>query len=636
MRSLFAFILLLGPALTAWADTIIPGGEVSGDWTADGSPYLVQGDITVPPQDTLRIHPGVEVRFNRDTGLQVQGHLWSDGTLQSGVGDTIIFTSAEADPQPGDWDGIGAVSGYSFIGTLGDFRFCAFEFGDRVSSYYDTLKLADCRVSMLLGDYSGTVQADRCLFTEDPYSIQLPHLLRSCLFQGSLDVNPDFGDTYLDSCVIEGDLSYGFGSLTATDCRIAGQVNGLIYTDQNNSLLTRCLIEGDYRPASGTLSACTVFGNVYGAEAEGSEAYSITIRDSSVIFGRYLSDSEGNSLSNSVFHDSLVLTRSVVTGVRGCTVYGSLVCEGHSMFALDAEVENNRFFGGGIHVYGEGWLPADSVFISGNLVADSPADGIRISYASGTDSLQAEIRHNTVVNAAGHGIRDQILGLASHSLTLVNNIITGSGGYGIYSAGYSSAQARYNDVWDNVWGDYQGLEPGIGSLSVDPLFVNPDSGDYHLQSVAGSWHGGQWLPDPLHSPAIDAGDPASDWQLEPAPNGGRVNLGFEGNTPQASLSSALPVWDSGMDIPQEFRLFGVHPNPFNPSTVARYELQAASHVSLKVYDTAGREVRTLVDGWRVAGSHEITFNASGLPSGLYLARLQAGDFTQTQKLVLLK
>lgn len=80
----------------------------------------------------------------------------------------------------------------------------------------------------------------------------------------------------------------------------------------------------------------------------------------------------------------------------------------------------------------------------------------------------------------------------------------------------------------------------------------------------------------------------------------------------------------------------VSPNPFNPTTVLSYQLPVASHVSLRIYDTAGRLVTELVNGWRGAGNHQITFDGSGWPSGLYLARLSVGDFTQTQKLVLLK
>jgi len=59
-------------------------------------------------------------------------------------------------------------------------------------------------------------------------------------------------------------------------------------------------------------------------------------------------------------------------------------------------------------------------------------------------------------------------------------------------------------------------------------------------------------------------------------------------------------------------------------------------VSLRVYDTSGRFVGKLVDGWRQAGKHQAIFDGSDLPSGIYLARLTAGKFQQTQKLVLMK
>ena len=103
------------------------------------------------------------------------------------------------------------------------------------------------------------------------------------------------------------------------------------------------------------------------------------------------------------------------------------------------------------------------------------------------------------------------------------------------------------------------------------------------------------------------------------------------------ISIALPVAPEPEPIhPSSFRLHPCHPNPFNPSTVASFELRFPSHVSLRVYDTAGRFVGKLVDGWRQAGKHQAIFDGSDLPSGIYLARLTAGKFQQTQKLVLMK
>jgi hypothetical protein len=100
--------------------------------------------------------------------------------------------------------------------------------------------------------------------------------------------------------------------------------------------------------------------------------------------------------------------------------------------------------------------------------------------------------------------------------------------------------------------------------------------------------------------------------------------------------SATGVQSAAEIAPKDFALFPAHPNPFNATTAISYQLSADSHVSLRLYDTAGRLAAILVNGWRSAGRHEVTFDATDLPSGIYLAKLTAGDFTQTQKLVLMK
>lgn len=78
------------------------------------------------------------------------------------------------------------------------------------------------------------------------------------------------------------------------------------------------------------------------------------------------------------------------------------------------------------------------------------------------------------------------------------------------------------------------------------------------------------------------------------------------------------------------------PNPFNPTTVLSFELRASSFVSLKVYNTTGRQVAILMDGWQEVGEHRVTFDGLGLPSGVYLYRLQVGEQMASGKVVLLK
>jgi len=88
--------------------------------------------------------------------------------------------------------------------------------------------------------------------------------------------------------------------------------------------------------------------------------------------------------------------------------------------------------------------------------------------------------------------------------------------------------------------------------------------------------------------------------------------------------------------PRAFALSQNYPNPFNPTTVVMYDLPSARHVSLKVYNTLGQEVATLVDGYRDAGHHVALFDARNLASGVYYSKLQAGEFSSTEKMVVAK
>ncbi|MEW6510745.1 MAG: T9SS type A sorting domain-containing protein [Bacteroidota bacterium] len=79
-----------------------------------------------------------------------------------------------------------------------------------------------------------------------------------------------------------------------------------------------------------------------------------------------------------------------------------------------------------------------------------------------------------------------------------------------------------------------------------------------------------------------------------------------------------------------------YPNPFNPSTHIAYSLTARGFVTLRVFNSLGQAVATLVEGIQDAGEHEVIFDGSGLASGVYLYRLRAGDYVQTRRLVLVR
>jgi hypothetical protein len=94
--------------------------------------------------------------------------------------------------------------------------------------------------------------------------------------------------------------------------------------------------------------------------------------------------------------------------------------------------------------------------------------------------------------------------------------------------------------------------------------------------------------------------------------------------------------ESATSIPNEVSLSQNYPNPFNPSTVIRYGLPERSHVRLELFNPLGQRVAVLVDGEKEAGYHSATLESRGLAGGLYFYRLQAGDFIETRKLIILR
>jgi len=116
---------------------------------------------------------------------------------------------------------------------------------------------------------------------------------------------------------------------------------------------------------------------------------------------------------------------------------------------------------------------------------------------------------------------------------------------------------------------------------------------------------------------------------------------FADNSPDAldtlkvQISSVTSVV-TPKGMPTKFTLEQNYPNPFNPSTIIGFTLPVASHVSLKIFDVLGREVKTLVNENREPGEYREIFNANQLSSGLYFYQIRAGNFIQTGKMQLMK
>ena len=108
-------------------------------------------------------------------------------------------------------------------------------------------------------------------------------------------------------------------------------------------------------------------------------------------------------------------------------------------------------------------------------------------------------------------------------------------------------------------------------------------------------------------------------------------IDYNGNFEYYDLQNEVVI-----GIPEKFSLSQNYPNPFNPRTTINYEIPVANHVTIIVYDIMGKEVATLVNQLKDAGYYSVTLDGSNFASGQYFYKLQAGDFSQVNRMILLK
>jgi len=126
--------------------------------------------------------------------------------------------------------------------------------------------------------------------------------------------------------------------------------------------------------------------------------------------------------------------------------------------------------------------------------------------------------------------------------------------------------------------------------------------------------------------------------IEERPNFSDLNSGQDNILERAlqEIVTMTSVASPDPTLPGSFTLEKNYPNPFNPSTEISYELARSSHVRLSVFNSLGQKVATLVEAIMPAGRHRVTWHAAGMTSGVYYYSFEAGEFTQTHRMLLLK
>jgi hypothetical protein len=239
----------------------------------------------------------------------------------------------------------------------------------------------------------------------------------------------------------------------------------------------------------------------------------------------------------------------------------------------------------------------------------------------------------------------------SHPM-VINNTISrneaGNEGGGVVCWNNSNPTIENTIVWNNAapidpsihifsslpivtYSDVQGGWSGTGNIDVDPLFA--DTLNFYLSSG---------------SPCIDAGNPDSSFNdpedpmnpgfaLFPAMGTLRNDMGAYGG-PGATRQFPVGVKESEPEsrLPTQFVLYQNYPNPFNPVTHIRFWLPKASKVKLEIYNILGQRVKTILDERKPGGNYVVDFDGGKLSSGVYFYQIQAVEFQQVKKMLLLK
>jgi hypothetical protein len=271
--------------------------------------------------------------------------------------------------------------------------------------------------------------------------------------------------------------------------------------------------------------------------------------------------------------------------------------------------DNNVLGTGGAAVYAGGQFKAVGTVISGNHARSTfdnwgaPSREYALDGTAIFNGGEVVLTHCTIVGntgssryEAGSTVLDARYYQRAYKTTVLTNCI-------VWNNDDAEVHSSVTASHSNIWTPGHQKFTGNGNIFADPLFVDPDNGDYRLQ---------------LDSPCIDAGDPVL---LDP--DGSRSDIGaipFGEVEPGTIIEFEIPSGILSLSLHQNV------PNPFNPLTHITFTLPDAGRASLVVYDVTGRHVRTLVDGYRASGDHSVVWDGTddadrAVANGMYVYRL---------------
>ncbi|TKJ41666.1 hypothetical protein CEE37_03615 [candidate division LCP-89 bacterium B3_LCP] len=677
----YAFIIAFAVTLIVTAvsaQTIIPGGDVSGTWEAVGSPYLIEGEITVPADSILNIEPGVEVNFQGHYKLIVNGYLEALGA----EGDSILFTAAYTSE---GWHGIRFIE----APDSSHLSYCIIEygraFGDSLDHHGGSIMcessspvIGHCTISRNSSEGNGG--GIYCTANESSSNPTIHHSSitgnSAAIFGGGLctegwmyptEPNISYCDISENSAITGGGISLSFFWPTISFCTINNNAavsgyGGGIYSLSAIPLLDHCTFNGNSCAVRGGAIAGYWCGDfvaeycVFSENTSGNDGGAVWVDYNTwpSFINCTISNNSSGQNGGGIYVGSMcrlyVFRNTIVSGNQGNgAIYfrNADVCTITYSDFSDNEIGN--FLGGSVpaglgqlitvNTNGDSCDAFYNIFLDPCLVNVNQND-FRLQWGSPCiDAGDPDPSYNDPDGTAadiGTFYFDQSMPvrvlLTPHNTPIVIPPEGGSFDYTIQATNIDPLTQLVSSWCDATLPDGTIYGPVFGPVSITlesgqserrertqtvPPAAPTGTYTYNAYAIAGS----DTSMDSFTF--VKLGSSGIDWLS------GWFNTGESFNKAKDS-----PVTSSS--LPSAYSLGQNYPNPFNPTTVLSFELQVSSLVKLTVFDISGRMVAELVNGWRDAGVHEATFDGSKLSSGLYFYRILAGEFNYVKKMVLVK
>jgi len=250
-------------------------------------------------------------------------------------------------------------------------------------------------------------------------------------------------------------------------------------------------------------------------------------------------------------------------------------------------------------------------------ISTHPVYGIRVYDDAGQ---LANIMNNIVVNTV-----DQTNAYATYVDPIVNNCLQMSDYNDLYVSGANANVGYYNGADYKALTDWGTATSKDGnSISINP--ADPFGAAGQLTSLTDL----HWVSKPV---TAFAGTPIVGFTTDIDGDTRSATSPYMGADEGDALTG---VTQEDNNLPVDFSLEQNYPNPFNPSTVIRFSLKTEATTTLKIYDAVGKEIATLVNENLGAGSYTVNFSGTQLASGVYFYRINAGSFSETKQMVLIK